>query len=133
MHFVIGTLTKTIASETLQLGLKFFTFFSKLTEMMEGLSKHLGYLAMYAESFKQSQDVQEVDTTPGLRNIVTDLSRLCPQLTKTYSNSVRGPRKSSLISMETRVVSTGILSHQYSINSRSSRPIIYQSASEYDW
>jgi len=63
----------------IQLGLKFFTFFSKLTEMMEDLSKHLGYLAMYAENFKHSKDVQEA-----LSAAYEDLLEFCTGAKKVF-------------------------------------------------
>ncbi|KAI5843808.1 hypothetical protein DFP73DRAFT_594819 [Morchella snyderi] len=42
-----------------QLGLKFINFFNKLTEMMEHLSGHLGYLSRYASYFNASVTIQE--------------------------------------------------------------------------
>ncbi|KAA8902670.1 ankyrin repeat-containing domain protein [Sphaerosporella brunnea] len=41
-----------------QLGLNFAAFFEKLTDMMDNLSRHLGYLSKYAESFRASAEVQ---------------------------------------------------------------------------
>lgn len=42
-----------------QLGLKFINFFNKLTEMMEHLAGHLGYLSRYANYFTGSKTIQE--------------------------------------------------------------------------
>lgn len=40
--------------------MRFVSFFNKLTEMMERLTGHLGYLTQYAEAFISSPEVQSV-------------------------------------------------------------------------